>query len=82
MSKPTSVILIGKLRKAGFQVIIENGPAMSGYHTKPFFIAVIDAPGKQTMRRQHNTIREVKETYSKFFDISGLDFGLALEGTE
>ncbi len=82
MSKSTSVILIGKLRNAGYQVIIEHRPAMTGYHTKPFFIAVIDAPGKQTIRRQHNTIREVKETYSKFFDIAVLDFSNIYEDTE
>jgi len=75
--------VIGIMRRDGYRVTISNYPPTIGYSEKSFFIAEISAPKKNSDEfRMHKTKREVKEIYSKFFDIKALNFGLCFDEQE
>lgn len=80
--RPPSAIVIGSMRREGYQVRIVSYPPLHAVCESHFLIAEISAPGKPMRYRLHATKSEVRSTYGNFFDTSRLNFGLCYEEQE
>lgn len=78
-ARPNGAIVIGKMAHDAYFVTVVNYPPKQGYSDRHFFIAEINVLNVKMIYRLHHTRCEVKETYSEFFDIKDLNFGLCYD---
>jgi hypothetical protein len=77
--RPSGAIVLGKMRMAGYTATIISYPPMYGYSDRHFLIAEITDLHHRLTYRLHPTKRDVKETYSTYFDIKDINFGLCYD---